>query len=51
MQTQTSFDFALLKLILDLFSAAPVLPLIPLGGPTPKSKKLFLRLSICDDEL
>ena len=43
--------FALVKLILISFSGELKLPLIPKVGPKPNVKKLFLRLSTCDDEL
>ena len=36
--------FALLKLVLNFFSGAPKLPLIPKVSPSPNIKKLFLRL-------
>ena len=43
--------FALLKLILDVFSGEPKLQLIPKVGPSPSTKKLFLRLSARYGEL
>ena len=42
---------ALLKLILNFFSAEPKLPLTLKVGPSPCVKKLFLWLSAWDDEL
>ena len=42
--------FALLKLILTFFSGGPKLPLIPKVVPSPRTKKLFLRLSESDNE-
>ena len=42
MQKQTKFVSVLLKLILNLFSVEPKLPLIPQAGPSPSTKKLFL---------
>ena len=38
--------FALLKLIVNFFSAAPTLSLISSVVPSPNSKKLFLQLSV-----
>ena len=46
-----NFVFTLLKLILNFFSGAPKLPLIPKVYPSPKTKNLFLWLSIWDYEL
>ena len=43
--------FVLLKLILNFFSGATKLPLIPKASRSPNIKKLFLRLSIGDDDL
>ena len=43
--------FALLKLILNLFSGAPKLPLIPKVSRSSNTKKLILRLSARYDEL
>ena len=43
--------FVSVKLILNFFSGAPKLPLIPKVRPSPNIKKLSLRLSECDDEL
>ena len=43
--------FALLNLILNFFSGAPKLPLIPKISHLPNIKKLFLRLSTRNDEL
>ena len=42
--------FALLKLILTLYSGEPKLPLIPKVVLPPRFKKLFLRLSEWDNE-
>ena len=42
---------SLLKLILNLLSNEPVLPLISSVGPSLNSKKLFLQLSALDDNL
>ena len=44
-----NFVFALLKLILIFFPAEPKLSLIQKVGPSPSTKKLFLRLSARDD--
>ena len=44
--------FALLKLILNIFSAVTTPSLIPSVGPSPNAKKLFFGLSILwGDEL
>ena len=43
--------FALLKLILNIFSVEQKLPLIPNVGPSPSSKKLFFQLPAGDCEL
>ena len=42
---------ALLKLILELSSGAPKFPLIPKVYPSSNIKKIFVRLSVWDDEL
>ena len=41
-----NFVFSLLNLILNLFSYAPKLPLIPKVRPSPNIKNLSLRLSV-----
>ena len=43
--------FVLLKLILNLFSGATKLPLIPKVSRSPNIKKFILGLSIGDDDL
>ena len=50
MQTQTEFCLCFTK-INTKFYAIPILPLISSVGSSPNTKKLFLRLSVCDDEL
>ena len=40
------FVFALLKLVLNIFSAASVLSLIPKVGPSLDTKKLFFQLTV-----
>ena len=42
MQTKKKFVFALLKLILNFFSGAPKLTLIPKASSPPNIKNLFL---------
>ena len=51
MQTQSKFCLYVTKLILNLFSTEPLLSLISSIGPSPFTKKLFLQLSVWDDEL
>ena len=50
-QNKAKFCLSLLKLILNFFSAAPVLPLVSSVDLSPNTKKVFLRLSVWDDEL
>ena len=45
MYTQAKFRVCYTKINTKLFSGAPKLPLIPKVSPSPKTKKLFLRLS------
>ena len=47
MQSKVKFCYCLLKLILNVCSEAPKLPLISSVGPSPNTKKLF----VWDDEL
>ena len=51
MEIQIRFVFAVLKLILNFHSAASMLSLIPSINPSPNNKKLFLGLSVWDDEV
>ena len=51
MQTQTKFCVYFNKINAKFFSGDSKLPLIPLVGPSPRTKVLFLRLSAWDDEL
>ena len=44
MSTQTKFCVRFSEININLFSGAPKLPLIPKAGPSPNTKKLFLRL-------
>ena len=46
-----NFVFDSLKLIPNLFSGAPKLPLISKESPSPNTKKLCLRMPVWDDEL
>ena len=44
MQTQTTFCVCFTKINAKVFSGEPNLQLIPKVGPSPGTKKLFLRL-------
>ena len=46
-----NFVFPLVNLIVNFFSGERKLSLISKVGPKPNIKKLFLRLSACDDAL
>ena len=45
MEAQAKFCVCFTKINSKLFSGKPKLPLIPKVGPSPNTKKLFLRLS------
>ena len=51
MQTQIKFCLCFTKVNIKLFSGTPMLPLISSVDPSPNTKKLFLQISVWDDEL
>ena len=51
MNLKENFGFALVKLMLNCFSAVSTLSLISSIGPSSNTKKLFLQLQIWDGEI